>query len=124
MIRKMTLSIIFVCLCIAIPLAMLGYKKVELGTPFLALMSTTTRDLNNYKVQIPDIPRIPLFENPEGILIVIQFLIKVVNGLTALINVIILVVNYVIQILEFLVLLVRNLIQFKDSLEPIPVTPL
>lgn len=121
MIKKISLSFIFVCLLIAIPLALLGYKKVELGSPFLALMANTTRQLEGYKVTIPDIPMIPAFEEPEGIMVVVQFLLKVVNGISTLLNVIIMLLNSLIQLLEFIFLLLKNLISFKDSIQPVEV---
>lgn len=119
MLKKISISLIFVCLLIAIPLALLGYEKVELGTPFMALMSNTSRQLESYKVSIPDIPMIPAFEEPQGILVVVQFLLKVVNGISTLLNVIIMVLNSLIQLLEFIFLLLKNLITFKDSIQPI-----
>lgn len=123
MIRKISIILIFACLLIAIPLALMGYEKVELGGPFLAFMRTTSDDLNNYKITIPDIPKIPAFEEPKGLQVVLNFLVRVVNGLSTLLNVIIMVLNELIQLLEFFFLMIRNLITFKDTIARINTLP-
>ena len=102
MVRKIIYSTIFVCLCIAIPLAMMGYERVELGTPFLALMRSVNLDLENFKIAIPDIPTIPVIpsESSAGNDI-LSVLISIANGLIGFINVLINIINVLIlQVLE------------------------
>lgn len=118
MIKKIAFALIFVCLLIAIPLGIAGYERVELGAGGLALLQTTARDLENFKIEIPNIPQIPLFESPKGIELVLNFLSKVVNGLSYVINFVILVLNYVIQLIEYAVILIKNLITFKNNVQP------
>lgn len=119
MIKKISISLIFLCLLIAIPLALMGYKKVELGTPGLALLRVSAIQLEQYKVEIPDIPQIPLFNAGGGWLVVLDFLIKVVNGLTTFINFLVDIFNYIIKIIEYIVIIIKNLITFKDSVQPL-----
>lgn len=109
---------IFLSLVIAIPLAVLGFKRVELGTAGMSLIKTTSIELNNFKIEIPSIPMIPQFKTPNGFELVLNFLIAVVNGLSTLVNFIITLLNIIIQLLEFIFLIIKNLIQFKDSVTP------
>lgn len=116
MIKKIVFSLLFVCLCIAIPLAIAGYTKVELGKSGLALLNITARDLENFKIEIPDIPAIPKFNVDNGAVLVLNFLIDIVNGLSTLINFIVDILNIVIQFIQYVVILIKNIITFKDSL--------
>lgn len=119
MIKRIGAFLILGCLLIAIPLAILGYEKVELGGPFLAVMNQTSKDLQNFKIAIPDIPKIPLFESPQGFELVLNFLIKVTNGISGVLNFLIMLINTIIQLLEFIFLMVKNGIAFKNSLHDV-----
>lgn len=122
MVKKIIFSGIVLCLFIAIPLALMGYKQVELGTPFLALMRSVSRDLDNFKIEIPDIPNIPHFSTIEasGVLEVLfnilNAIINFFNVIIFLINTIVDVINIVIQLIQVIVLIVKNLINFKDTI--------
>lgn len=125
MIKKIIFSALFLCMCIAIPLAILGIKKVELGTPFLAFMKACSKDLHDYKIAIPNIPNIPTSDALKGAWEIIGLLIKFFNFIINICNIAISVMNVVIQLLEFIVLMVKNLITLKDTLAQyqIPVQP-
>lgn len=122
MVKKIIFSGIVLCLFIAIPLALMGYKQVELGTPFLALMRSVSRDLDSFKIEIPDIPKIPKFSSQEasGVLEVLfnilNAIINFFNVIIFLINTVADVVNIIIQLIQVIVLIVKNLITFKDSI--------
>lgn len=124
MVKKIILSGIVLCLFIAIPLALLGYKQVELGTPFLALMRSVNNDLANFKIAIPDIPTIPhIPSESSGGNDVLSVLINLANGIInffnaiiMIINVLVQIINIVIQLIEVIVLIVKNLINFKDTI--------
>ena len=134
MVKKIIFAGILLCLFISIPLALLGYKQVELGTPFLALMRSVNNDLANFKIAIPDIPTIPNIPynsstGDEGILEVLinlaNGIINFFNAIITIINVFIQVINIIIQLIEVIVLIVKNLITFKDTIasyNPIIVT--
>ena len=107
---------ILICLFIAIPLSIMGIKKVELGEPFLALMRASTRDVEQYKVAIPSIPFIPVFENASGFQLILNAFIRFLNIFVWLLNAISSVTNVVIQFLQFIFFMIRNLINFKDTL--------
>ena len=59
MIKKILFSLIFLCLCIAVPLALIGFKHVDLGSGFIGFMSNCSHELESFKIGIPDIPQIP-----------------------------------------------------------------
>ena len=132
MIKKIVFFGIFLCLCIAVPLALMGYDHVTLGPSFIALMRNCNNDLNNFTIAIPNIPTIPRIptENGAGDAGILEVLINLANALITFVNVIIniinvavQVINIVIQLIEFIVILIKNLITFKDSVtsSPFPV---
>lgn len=130
MIKKIIFSGIVLCLFIAVPLALLGYTKVELGQPFLGLMKAVSRDLNNFKIAIPEIPHIPTFEEEsasgglEVLFNILNVIINFFNMIITLINAVVGIFNVVLQLLECIVLVIKNLITFKDSVidyNPLPI---
>lgn len=124
MVKKIIFSGIFLCMLIAIPLALLGYKEVELGTPFLALLKSINKDLADFTIAIPDIPNIPHIPNEAGggsdILSVLinlaNGLIGFVNTIINIINILVQVINIVIQLIQVIVLFLKHLINFKDTI--------
>lgn len=116
MVNKIILSTFLVCLFIAIPLAVMGYDHVELGAPFLALLKTTNQELQQYKIAIPEIPKIPIFENATGFLEVVNVLIKFVNIIVWILNAFAGIINVIIQLLQTIFLFVKALINFKDTI--------
>lgn len=116
MIKKITIVSILLCLLIAIPLSILGIRKVELGPSFLAFMNTCNRDLNNFKIEIPNIPRIPSPPNLDGFWAILNAFISFGNFIIGVINVGITLINVVIQLIEFIIIMIKNLIAFKDVL--------
>lgn len=126
MIRKIILCLFLLCLFIAIPLAALGIRHVEIGPAFIGFMNQTSRDLEVWKLTIPDIPEIPkpltvdTISNGWDVLVVIgNTLISFVNFLSSIINVIIGMLNMVIQFTQYVFTLVKNLIAFTDTLKRI-----
>lgn len=119
MIRKIIYAGIFLCLLIAIPLSLMGIEKVEPGMPFLAFLKNCNRELNDFKIEIPNIPAIPLLDT-EGnpFLNFVNGVINFLNGVSNLINFIITLLNVVIQVIQFIFIVVKNLIIFKDTLIP------
>lgn len=104
MIKRVIGYTLLACCFIAIILYGLGLRKVEIGSGFLAFLQNTNRELENYKIVIPDIPQIPRI---QGIFVVaIDFLNAMVNVL----NFCITLFNVAIQIIQFVVLLVKNFI--------------
>ena len=116
MIRKIIFSSIFVLLLFSISLYLFGVRRVELGSTFLSFMKNCSRELENFKISIPNIPSIPLMDEVNGILIVVDLLTKFFNGLINVINFIILILNTVIQVLQFLFILLKNFISSRDVL--------
>lgn len=104
------------CLFIAIPLSIAGVEHVDISGPFLSLMKNTSRELEEYKIAIPEIPSIPRLENVSGFFAVVDVLVSFINGFIKLLNFIVTIINVVIQLFQYIFLLIKNLIIFKDTL--------
>lgn len=121
MIKKMIVSMFFICLVIAIPLAMLGIKHVDLGPSFIKFLSQTSLDMEKWQLQIPNIPDIPKPPSLGGWLDILSVIIDFFNFLIDLFNVIIGMFNFVLMFTQYIFTLVKNLIMFKDTLARIGV---
>lgn len=126
MVRKIILGLFLLCLFIAIPLAAIGIRHVEIGPAFIGFMNQTSKDLEVWKIAIPDIPEIPkplevvTINNPLDFLVSFgNAVITFVNFLSRIINVIISMLNMVIQFTQYVFTLVKNLIAFSDTLKRI-----
>lgn len=116
MIKKIILSLFLGCLFIAIPLSLAGIHRVSLSDGVISFLQNCSRELNDFKVEIPQIPKIPTIN--VGFL---DVLINFINGFVILINFVITLVNIIIQLLEFLFIIIKNLITLKDYLAVRPV---
>lgn len=116
MIKNILFSLIFVCLMFAVSLSMFGVTHVELGAPFMSFLQQTNRQLNDFKIAIPSIPLIPLMEQTNFFMAILNVLVSFVNGLVNLINFIITIVNIIIQLLQFVFILLNNFITMRDDL--------
>lgn len=131
MIKKVIFAGIFLCLCIAVPLAIMGYDHVTLGPSFMAFMRNVSNELESHKIAIPNIPEIPRFEpqvaEGDDILTFLANLLNgiifIVNLLVKLVNIISMVINVIIQLVQMIVIIIKNLVTFKNSLNstPLPV---
>ena len=129
MIKKVLFSLIFLCLCIAVPLALMGYKHVDLGSGFIGFMSNCSHELESFKIGIPDIPPIPKIDflaSSGGLEVLFNILNAIIGFFNVIINIINIgcdVINIVISLVQFIVIVIKNLIWFKDSLQntPLPV---
>lgn len=117
MIKRISLALILVCLLVALPLALMGIKHVEIGPAFLGFMKNTVRDLDGWKFEIPQIPTLARLEKPTGWLVVLDWLIWLCNAFFAICNLAITVMNVVIYVIQFIIALIKNLISFKDTME-------
>lgn len=116
MLKRIVAISTLVCLFIAIPLAIMGIKRVDLGQPFLALMKAVNSDLQNYRIEIPNIPLIPLGSQSGGGWEVLKVVVNFFNFFIQIINIFIQVFNVIIQLFQCIFLVVRHLITFKDTL--------
>lgn len=117
MVKKITASLFLICLFISIPLAVMGIKHVEPGPAFLNFMQNVDRDMYNYHLEIPDIPHIPLIENPNFFLQIVNYLSWIVNIFIDIINfVIVWVLNILFGILQAIFWIVAELIALVKSL--------
>lgn len=111
MIKKIILFIMPILLFTAILLKLNGVDHVEIGQPFLSFLNKVSIDMSKWKFDIPSIPMIDSFDSPSGWLLVLDFLINVINGLSTLINVIISLLNVLISVLQFIFTMIYD---FKD----------
>jgi len=113
MIKKIAGSIMFFSLIIAIPLAVMGITRVELGLPFQAFIRQVAIDSQSFGIKIPDIPKIEIDENTASIL---RSIISIVNNIVSFLNFIVVFLNAIISILLFLFTLIRNTIYLISNL--------
>lgn len=116
MIKNILYSLIFICLMFAISLSMFGVTHVELGAPFMSFLQQSNRELNDFIIEIPSIPMIPLMEKTNALMLILNVLITFVNGLSNLINFLITIVNIIIKVLQFVFILLNNFITMRDGL--------
>lgn len=116
MIKRIIGAGILLCLFIAIPLSIAGITHVEIGSAFMGFLKSCNRDLENFKIEIPQIPQIPRFENPSGFFVVVDILVSFINGISQFINFGIMISNYFIQLLEFITIILINLVSMRNIL--------
>lgn len=116
MIKRLVLAVMLLCLFIAIPLYLLGVRKVELGTPFIAFLNRCNEDLADFTIAIPNIPSIPKSPNLNTFWAILNAFISFGNFIIGFVNIGITFINVVISFLEFIVIMVKNLISLKDVL--------
>lgn len=126
MVRKIILGLFLLCLFIAIPLAAVGIRHVEIGPAFIGFMNQTNRDLDAWKLAIPNIPKIPdfVYETPtngfmEVMIGIFQGMMNFFNIIVSILNAIIGMLNMVIQFTQYVFTLLKNLIAFTDTLKRI-----
>lgn len=120
MINKICFSLFTLCMFIAIPLALAGFERVELGQDFLMFMSKCSIELDSYKIAIPEIPMIgSLDTNGDFWLNIVNGLINFVNFISRILNVLTTILNVIIQVLEFIIIVVKNLIALANNAENI-----
>lgn len=120
MIKKICFSLIFVCMLIAIPLALMGIKHVGVGGPFLSFLRGASMELNQYKVGIPNIPSVPTPQETGGWWDVLGVLVSIANGFIGICNFAITFMNTIVQLLQFVFIIIRRLITLKDTLAANP----
>lgn len=111
------------------------FHEVEIGADFLSFVRQCSNELNNNKIEIPNIPQIPMIEDisAEGDSNwwsqVLDFFINFANGFFTFINAVINILNFfvqtiniIIQLLQFIFILLRNIFTLRDNLvrQPIP----
>ena len=116
MIKKVIFAGVVLCLFIAIPLALMGIRHVELGQPFMTFLRNCNLELNQYKVEIPDIPKIPTPPNPSGWQLILKAFVSFMNFFVDVINVFTSIISTIIQLFQFIAIMIKNLITLKDSL--------
>lgn len=122
MIKKIVgYSLLFFAM-IALFLALAGIKEANLSPSFIAFLKNTSREMESWKVAIPNIPDIPKIEDInqgewyEFAVNALNGIISFLNGLVVLLNFIIMALNTLIQLLEFIFFIIKNLIVMKDNI--------
>ena len=114
MIKKIALSLILVCLFIAIPLAVIGIKKVELGSAFLGFMRQVSATYDKWDIAIPTIPTIDKVSENNNWFLLLNAFIDVVNVFSRIVNILILILNIAIQLFQFVCSLLWEIIHLID----------
>ena len=114
MIKKIALSLILVCLFIAIPLAVVGVKKVDLGPAFIGFMRQVSATYDKWDIAIPTIPTIDKVSENNNWFLLLNAFIDVVNICSRIVNILILILNVIIQLFQFICSLLWELIHLID----------
>lgn len=116
MINRIIFSLFFICLIIAIFLLGFGITHVDIGTDFYAFMAGVSVRMNDFKIDIPNIPQIDAGSVQSG---GINALVNIGNFFINFLNVIITIINLVNKVTEFFIIIivqfVEMLINVKDS---------
>ena len=116
MIKRIVGVILILCVFIAIPLSAAGVQRVDIGGAFYSFLKSCAKDLEGFKIAIPNIPSIPRMESPSGFFAVIDVLIQFINGISNFINFGITLSNYVIQLIEFICIIIGNFVSMRNIL--------
>ena len=116
MIYKISCSMLFLCLIIAIVLALNGIEEVRLGADFNNFMNAVSLRFVNWQWRIPDIPNIEKSPNGDGWWQVLNVLIDFVNFLISVINFIIVILNAIKDVLVFITAIFGELFAFIGRL--------
>ena len=116
MIKRIIFSLFFVCLIIALPLGILGVKRVEIGLPFLTFLRETEQDCALINIQIPTVSELPTPPVFEWYDVVLNLLKMVCNFFIDIYNFLVNILNALISAIKFLIILIRNLFRLKDIL--------
>lgn len=109
MVKKIIFSFLFVCLFIALVLALAGVTAINFDTEFYTWVNGIvykTNQLEQYS--IPTIPDIPLLTTGTWYLDLLTFGVNVWVQTIRLLNVIIKILNSLIYIFKFLIVLIQS----------------
>lgn len=112
MIKKIIVFTIPFCFIIAVALFLMGYERVELGSPFYDFMNKVSMDFENWKLEIPQIPQIPSFDGEWY-----SVLVDIANALAKLVNFALMVVNFLIQMVQFIFTIIYEVFAMLDTFE-------
>lgn len=122
MIKKIAFSLIFVCMLIALPLALMGLHHVSVGGAFLSFLKGANAELQQFKFEIPSIPSVPTPAESGGWWDVLGVLVSIANAFIGFCNFAISFMNVLIAIVQFVVIMIRRLITLKDTLAINPIS--
>lgn len=116
MLKKILTFVLLPMLFIALFLYFFGVRKIELGNDYYLFMAGVSKNFENWKFTIPNIPTIPKMENAEGFVLILNAFISFVNGFVQFINILITVTNSIVQLLQFVITLVYTLIDWFTAM--------
>ena len=125
MIKRMIFGLFLFCMMIAIPLAAMGIRHVEIGPSTIAFLNQTSIDLSHWQLKIPSIPQVTLYPfsfsggNFDILKLLYNLFFGFINFISTIINVFIGMVNFVMMFTQYLMTLVKNLIAYSDTLKRI-----
>lgn len=120
MIQKISLYFLLPMMVIALFLASLGVHHIEFGDTYYSFIQSVGQSFNQWKLEIPDIPKIPTINRTQGdsdsnflkaLVTIANFFVVVVNAIISIVNILISIVNIVVQLIQFILTLIY---QCKD----------
>lgn len=112
MIKKIIVFTIPFCFIIAVALFLMGYERVELGSPFYDFMRKVSMDFENWKLQIPEIPELPNFDGEWY-----SVLVEITDALIKVVNFTLMVVNFLIQMVQFIFTIIYEVFAMLKTFE-------
>lgn len=123
MVNKVIGSLFFIELIVALSIAVywssnnIPAHTITLSNDVLGFLKQCSRELNEFRLEIPSIPKIDYFETDDNWLLILNAFIGFVNGISGVINFVIMIINFLVQLLQFLFILIKNLFALIDNLK-------
>jgi len=108
--------LVFLFVAISIKVADPTITHVDLGSPFLAFLKNCNLELQDFKIEIPSIPKIDSFSELNGFEFIVNAFVTFVNAISGLINFVITILNVVIQLFQFIFIVLKNFITLRDTI--------
>lgn len=124
MIQRVALYFVFPMMLIAFFLAIIGVQQIEFGETYYQFFGNVTSRFNNWKLTIPDIPKIPSVDYTQGdrdtgflkaIANILNFFVVVINALISILNIFVSIINIAIQLVQFILTFVYSVKDFIDG---------
>lgn len=129
MVNKIICSFFFIELIVALLIGVywsandIPIHQVTLSTEFLAFMKNCSNELNQFKLEIPQIPSIEYFNTDDNTwYLILNAFIGFVNGISGIINFLVMIINYLLELISFIFIMVKNLFALIDNVQSQPVS--
>lgn len=115
-ITRIVMFLVFPLAFIAMLISLTGFKgPIQFDESYYNFLQKVSLDMNSWKINIPDIPPIPLAEGVGAGWDILRVLTNIVNFIVILLNIIIGILNTIIELVQFIIALIRNVVGFSES---------